>query len=131
MALNGNKPIRLSYTTRAQKPEPDTNGRRVINNNSGDFRNHHISAEKKRRLKIARLRRLRQEKLLKLRSTMTTIPTTIITTTLIPTTTIPSTPETTTFWYDTWVTLEGQSSTPGDLTDSIVDYNYDDKIDNY
>lgn len=129
MALNGNKPIRLSYTTtRAQKPEPDNNGRRMINSNSGYFTNPHISAEKKRRLKIARLRRLRQEKLLKLRST---IPTTTITTTLIPTTTFPSTPETTTFLYDTWMTLEGQSSTPNDLTDSILDYNYDDKIDNY
>lgn len=130
MALNGNKPIRLSYTTRAQKPEPNNNDRRVINSNSGSSTNHHISAEKKRRLKIARLRRLRQEKLLKLRSTKTTIPTTIATT-LIPTTIIPSTPETTTFWYDSWVTLEGQSSTPGDVTDSILDYNYDDKIDNY
>lgn len=130
MALNGNKPIRLSYTTRAQIPEPDNNGKRVINSNSGYTTNQHISAEKRRRLKIARLRRLRQEKLLKLRSMTTTIPTTI-TPTLIPTTTIPSTPETTTFWYDTWVTMEGQSSTPSDFTDSILDYNYDGKIDTY
>uniref|UniRef100_A0A671VN55 AE binding protein 1 n=1 Tax=Sparus aurata TaxID=8175 RepID=A0A671VN55_SPAAU len=80
-----------------------------------------ISAERRRRLRIARLRRLRQQRLLRLRTT----------TTLPPTTTIPTTPETTTSWYDSWVIGEGQSSTPGGFTDSFLDYNYEYKIDDY
>lgn len=128
MALHGNKPIRLSYTTRAQPPQTGNSDRRVVNGHGAHSPTSHISAEKKRRLRIARLRRLRQEKLLRLRSMTTTLPTT---TTSLPTTTIPSTPETTTFWYDSWATMEGQSSTPGGFTDSIVDYNYEYKIDSY
>ncbi|TNM90264.1 hypothetical protein fugu_004498 [Takifugu bimaculatus] len=128
MALHGNKPIRLSYTTRAQQPQTSNSDRRVVDSNGAYSPTSHISAERKRRLRIARLRRLRKEKLLRLQSMTTTIPTT---TTLLPTTTIPSTPETTTFWYDSWATMEGQSSTPGGFTDSIVDYNYEYKIDSY
>uniref|UniRef100_A0A3Q3XD17 Uncharacterized protein n=1 Tax=Mola mola TaxID=94237 RepID=A0A3Q3XD17_MOLML len=94
--------------------------------------NTHISAERKRRLRIARLRLLRQQRLMKLRSMTTTATTTTTTTTLPPTTTtIPTTPKSTTPWYDSWLIETGQSSTPGGFTDSILDYNYDYKIDDY
>lgn len=129
MALNGNKPIRLTYSnTRVQYPAVANNGRRVVNGNNVLSPNSHISAERKRRLRIARIRRLRQQRLLNLRSTTTT---TTTTTTLPPTTTIPTTPKTTTSWYYSWVIGEGQSSTPGGFTDSILDYNYEYKIDDY
>uniref|UniRef100_A0A665U621 Adipocyte enhancer-binding protein 1 n=1 Tax=Echeneis naucrates TaxID=173247 RepID=A0A665U621_ECHNA len=110
MALNGNKPIRLSYGNNRLHYPSDVNGNR-----------HVVST---------RLRRLRQQKLMRLRSSTTT---TTTTTTLPPTTTtpIPTTPETTTSWYDSWVINEGQSSTPGGFTDSILDYNYEYKIDDY
>jgi len=117
MALNGNKPIRLSYrNNRARNPAVANGNRRVVGGN-----NSRVGTEQQRRLKIARLRRLRRQRLLKLRST----------TTLPPTTTIPTTPETTTSWYDSWVIGEGQTSTPGGFTDSILDYNYEYKIDDY
>lgn len=129
MALHGNKPIRLSYTTRAQQPPTGGGGRRVVNSSGAHSPTSHSAGEKRRlRLRLARLRRLRQERLNRLRSLTTTIATT---TTSLPTTTAPSTPETTTSWYDSWVTMEGQSSTPGGFTDSMVDYNYEYKIDNY
>uniref|UniRef100_A0A665U6V3 Si:ch1073-459j12.1 n=1 Tax=Echeneis naucrates TaxID=173247 RepID=A0A665U6V3_ECHNA len=100
------------------------------NNNNGYSSNSRVTTEQQRRIKIARLRRLRQQKLMRLRSSTTT---TTTTTTLPPTTTtpIPTTPETTTSWYDSWVINEGQSSTPGGFTDSILDYNYEYKIDDY
>ncbi|CAJ1067981.1 inactive carboxypeptidase-like protein X2 [Xyrichtys novacula] len=123
MALHGNKPIRLSYSNRLQYPAV-TNGnsnRRVSNGNNGYSGSSRVSADRQRRLRIARLRRLRQQRLMRLRST----------TTLPPTTTIPTTPETTTSWYDSWIIGEGQSSTPGGFTDSILDYNYEYKIDDY
>ncbi|XP_049906199.1 inactive carboxypeptidase-like protein X2 [Epinephelus moara] len=124
MALHGNKPIRLSYSNnRAQYPAAPNTNRRVISSNNGYSSNSRISAERQRRLRIARLRRLRQQRLLRMRSTTTTLPPT--------TTTIPTTPETTTSWYDSWIIGEGQSSTPGGFTDSILDYNYEYKIDDY
>ena len=127
MALRGNKPIRLSYgNNREQYPAVVNGNRRVVSDNSnsnGYSQNSQISAERQRRIRIARLRRLRQQRLLRLRSTTTLPPTT--------TTTIPTTPETTTSWYDSWVIGEGQSSTPGGFTDSILDYNYEYKIDDY
>ncbi|XP_040050817.2 adipocyte enhancer-binding protein 1 [Gasterosteus aculeatus] len=123
MALNGNKPIRLSYANnRQQKPAIASGNKRVVDGVNGHSANSQVSTERQRRLRIARIRRLRQQRLLKLRS-MTTLPPT--------TTTIPTTPETTTSWYDSWVTGEGQSSTPGGFTDSILDYNYEYKIDDY
>ncbi|KAM9359839.1 adipocyte enhancer-binding protein 1 [Symphorus nematophorus] len=124
MALHGNKPIRLSYSNnRVQNPAVTNSDRRVFTGNSGYSQNSQISAERLRRIRIARLRRLRQQRLMR-RSSTTTLPP--MTTTLIPTT-----PETTTFWYDSGTTGEGQSSTPGGFTDSIVDYNYEYKIDDY
>ncbi|XP_074526302.1 adipocyte enhancer-binding protein 1 [Halichoeres trimaculatus] len=122
MALHGNKPIRLSYSNnRLQYPAVTNGNRRVANGNNGYSGNSRLSIDQKRRLRLARLQRLRRLRLMRLRST----------TTLPPTTTIPTTPETTTSWYDSWVIGEGQSSTPGGFTDSILDYNYEYKIDDY
>lgn len=123
MALHGNKPIRLSYSNnRIQNPAVASGNRRVFSGNNGYSANSQVSAERQRRLRIARLRRLRQQRLLRLRPTTTLPPTT---------TTFPTTPETTTSWYDSWIIGEGQSSTPGGFTDSILDYNYEYKIDDY
>lgn len=134
MALNGNKPIRLAYSNnKVHYPAGASNGRHVVGGNNVHSSNAHMSAERKRRLRIARIRRLKQQRLMKLRSTTeattTTLPPT--TTTLPPTTTIPTTPELTTSWYDSWILGEGQSSTPGGFTDSILDYNYEYKVDDY
>ncbi|XP_060928388.1 inactive carboxypeptidase-like protein X2 [Limanda limanda] len=121
MALHGNKPIRLSYSNSRSHYTPVTNNNhRAVDGDTGN------SAERRRRLKIARIRRLRQLRLMRLRSTTTA-------TTLPPTTTttVPTTPETTTSWYESWNTMEGQSSTAGGFTDSILDYNYEYKIDDY
>ncbi|KAM7391591.1 hypothetical protein PAMP_022271 [Pampus punctatissimus] len=125
MALHGNKPIRLLShgNTRAQYPVIGNSNRRVVDGYNGYSENSRLSSERQRRLRIARIRRLRQQKLLRLRSMTTTLPPT--------TTTLPTTPETTTFWYDSWPIEEGQSSTPGGFTDSIIDYNYEYKIDDY
>ncbi|XP_008300253.1 inactive carboxypeptidase-like protein X2 [Stegastes partitus] len=124
MALHGNKPIRLSYSNgRTQYSSVNNGHRNVVNGNNGYSPSSRLT-ERQRRLRIARIRRLRQQRLLRLRSTTTT--------TLPPTTTtIPTTPETTTSWYDSWLVGEGQSSTPGGFTDSILDYNYEYKIDDY
>lgn len=123
MALNGNKPIRLSYgNNKVQSPAVGSGNRRFVNGNNGVTANSGVIAERQKRLRIARIRRLRQQRLLKLRPTTTLPPTT---------TTIPTTPETTTFWYDSWTVGEGQSSTLGGFTDSILDYNYEYKIDDY
>lgn len=127
MALHGNKPIRLSYSNtnnRVQQPAVPNGNRRVVDGSNGYSPNSRVSAERQRRLRMARLRRLRQLRLMRLRAMTTT-------TTLPPTTTIPTTPETTTSWYDSWLIGEGQSSTPGGFTDSILDYNYEYKIDDY
>lgn len=124
MALHGNKPIRLvgHGNTRVQYPVVINSNRRVVNSNNGYSANSQVSSDRQRRLRIARLRRLRQQRLMRLRSTTTLPPTT---------TTIPTTPETTTSWYDSWTIGEGQSSTPGGFTDSILDYNYEYRIDDY
>lgn len=122
MALHGNKPIRLSYSnSRSQYPSVINSNNRAVDSNNGNL------AERRRRLRIARMRRLRQQRLMRLRST-TTMMTTLPPTT---TTTVATTPEPTTSWYDPWLTMEGQSSTPGGFTDSILDYNYEYKIDDY
>ncbi|KAM8865036.1 adipocyte enhancer-binding protein 1 [Synchiropus picturatus] len=122
MALHGNKPIRLlsNGNRRPQYPLVLNSNRRVVSRGS------HLTSEQQRRLRIARLRRLRQLRLLKLRSmTTTTLPPTTTTTT------IATTPVTTQSWYNPWFIGEGQSSTPGGFTDSILDYNYEYKIDDY
>lgn len=129
MALHGNKPIRLlsNGNNRVQYPVILNGNRNVVNANNGHSQNSGLNPDQKRRLRIARIRRLRQQRLMKLRSTM--MPTTP--TPPPTTTTVPTTPETTTAWYDSWVIGEGQSSTPGGFTDSILDYNYEYKIDDY
>ncbi|XP_071338522.1 inactive carboxypeptidase-like protein X2 [Trachinotus anak] len=135
MALHGNKPIRLSYSNnRVHYPAVVNGNRRVVDNNNGYSQNSRLSPGQQRRIKIARLRRLRQQKLMRLRSTTMLPPTTTTTTTTTPPpppTTIPTTPETTTSWYDSLFIDEGQSSTPGGFTDSILDYNYEYKVDDY
>ena len=123
MALHGNRPIRLviNGNTRSTVHGNRSHGnRRVVVNNNISATNSGQSQERMRRIRIARLRRLRRQRLLRLRTTLP--PTT--------TTTIPTTPEPTTSWYDSWM-IEGQSSTPGGFTDSILDYNYEYKIDDY
>ncbi|KAG7490517.1 inactive carboxypeptidase X2 [Solea senegalensis] len=132
MALHGNKPIRLSYSNnRVHYPATGNGNRRVVvNNNNALSPNSRVGAERRRRLRIARLRRLRQQKLMKQRLTTTALPPTTTTTTAAPTT-VPTTAEATTSWYDSWLIDEGQSSTPGGFTDSILDYNYEFKIDDY
>ncbi|XP_061586809.1 inactive carboxypeptidase-like protein X2 [Cololabis saira] len=121
MALHGNKPIRLSYSNNKVYYPSVRNGQSHVGN-SGLPQSSQLSVEQRKRIRVARLRRLQQQRLLRLRS--------MTTTTLPPTTTIPTIPETTTFWYDSWL-AEGQSSTPGGFTDSILDYNYDFKVDDY
>lgn len=120
MALHGNKPIRL--VTHGNTRTTFVNGNRRVVNNGISATNPRLSPERLRRIRIARLRRLRRQRLLRLRTTTTLPPTT--------TTTIPTTPEATTSWYDSWM-IEGQSSTTGGFTDSILDYNYEYKIDDY
>lgn len=131
MALHGNKPIRLTYSNnRIHYPAVTTNGRNAVD---GSRAANSDTAERRRRLRIARIRRLRQQRLQRLRSTTTTEATTTTlpptTTTTIPTTTIPTLPESTTSWYDSWLLEETQPPTPSSYTDT-VDY-YDYKIDDY
>uniref|UniRef100_A0A1A7WTV2 AE binding protein 1 n=1 Tax=Iconisemion striatum TaxID=60296 RepID=A0A1A7WTV2_9TELE len=113
MALHGNKPIRLSYSNSRTQNSVSSN-RRVAESSNRFSINSQMSPERRRQLKIARIRRLRQQKRMRLKSTTETAP--ITTTTQPPTTTIP-----TTSWYDSW----GQFPTPA------VDYNYEYKIDDY
>ncbi|KAM9743208.1 inactive carboxypeptidase-like protein X2 isoform 2-T2 [Menidia menidia] len=126
MALHGNKPIRLTYGNNRVQNQATNGQRRVLYDKNGNSSTSPVSSQYLRRQRLARIRRLRRLRLMRLRSMMTTTtspPTT--------TTTIPTTPETTTFWYDSWLIGEGQSSTPGGFTDSIQDYNYEYKIDDY
>lgn len=123
MALHGNKPIRLvgHGNTRVQYPTVIQGNRRVAGGSTGFSTNSRLGLDRQRRLRIARLRR---QRLMRLRKTTTLPPTTT-------TTTVPTTPEVTTAWYDSWIIGEGQSSTPGGFTDSILDYNYEYKVDDY
>ncbi|XP_015242875.1 PREDICTED: inactive carboxypeptidase-like protein X2 isoform X1 [Cyprinodon variegatus] len=117
MALHGNKPIRLSYSSSRVLYPPGSSINRLVTDVSG--RNpSNLSPERRRRLMLRRIRRLRQQKLLRLRST--TMPTTTTTTTTTAATTAP-----TTSWYDSFSFGEGESFTPG------LDYNYEYKIDDY
>ncbi|RVE68463.1 hypothetical protein OJAV_G00092040 [Oryzias javanicus] len=114
MALHGNRPIRLSYGNgRTQNSAGSTPRRRVSQDGGVVVPGSTLMAVQRRK---QRLRRLRLQKIMKLRA-MTTLPPTT-------TTTLPTTAETTTSWYDSWPLWEGQSSTPGGFTDSLLDYNY-------
>lgn len=130
MALHGNKPIRLlSYgNSRTQHSQFVNNNRQLGVGKNGLPWDPQVRRERLRRLRLARFRRLRQ--LRRMRSTTTLPPTTTTTTATTTTTTVPPT-ESTTSWYDSWLMGEGQSSTPGGYTDSILDYNYEYKIDDY
>ncbi|XP_039875392.1 inactive carboxypeptidase-like protein X2 [Simochromis diagramma] len=124
MALHGNKPIRIAYSnSRVQYTTVNNGHRSVIGASNGSSTNSRLSPEQRRKRKIALIRRLRQRKLMKAMSMRTTLPPTTTTTT------IPTTTEATTSWYESWVWGEGQSSTPGGFTDSIMDYDY--KISDY
>lgn len=128
MALHGNKPIRLTYSNnRVHYPAVTTNGRNAIGGSRAETSSD--IAERRRRLRLARIRRLRQQRLLRLRSTTTT---TEATTTTSPptTTTVPAPTESTTSWYDSWLLEETQTSAPSGFTDSL-DYSYEYKIDDY
>lgn len=121
MALHGNKPIRLSYSnTRTHNPSVVSSSRRVAGGTNSFSTNSQLSPEQRKRLKIMRIRRLRQQKLLRVRPTTAATTTTTTTTTRPTTSLIP-----TTWWYDSWAIGEGQSPTPG------LDYNYEYKIDDY
>lgn len=80
-----------------------------------------------RRLRLMKIRRLRQQRLL---ASKTTPPTTTMTTT----TSLPTTTENTTPWYDPWTLGEISESTTQpeeiELTDAL-DYNYNYNIDDY
>ncbi|KAF7667926.1 hypothetical protein LDENG_00042180 [Lucifuga dentata] len=127
MALHGNKPIRLLShgNSRTHQSSTANSNRHVAVSKHRYSLDPQVRRERLRRLRIARLRRLRQMRLM--RSTTTLPPTTTTTTT---TTTAPPT-ESTTSWYDSWFIGEGLSSTPGGFTDSILDYTYEYKIDDY
>ncbi|XP_041757383.1 adipocyte enhancer-binding protein 1, partial [Coregonus clupeaformis] len=124
MALHGNKPIRLlSHGNGGTRLNTVSNGnRRVVHNNGGTAMDPEMRRMQQRKLRLARLHRLRQQKLM--RSTTTLPPTT----TPVPTTTEA---EPTTAWYDSWFIGEGQTSAPEGFTDSILDYNYEYKINDY
>ncbi|XP_041854918.1 inactive carboxypeptidase-like protein X2 [Melanotaenia boesemani] len=119
MALHGNKPIRLTYAN-SRTQYPVGGGQKRLPSGSNGY-SPNSSADRRRRLRLARIRK---QRLMRLKSmTTSTLPPT--------TTTVPTTPETTTFWYDSWPIEEGQSSTPGGFTNFSLDYNYEYKIDDY
>lgn len=122
MALHGNKPIRLlSHGNGGTRRNTASNGNsRVVHNNGAAANEPETIRMRQQKRRLGRLRRLRQQKLMRL------------TTTLPPTTTpVPTTTEAepTTAWYDSWLIGEGQTSAPEGFTDSILDYNYE--IDDY
>uniref|UniRef100_A0A671RFR3 Adipocyte enhancer-binding protein 1 n=1 Tax=Sinocyclocheilus anshuiensis TaxID=1608454 RepID=A0A671RFR3_9TELE len=132
MALHGNRPIRLlssgnrgsgqRYTYSSNQIPNSKFSNQIPNGNGGDMRRARL-----RRLRLMKIRRLRQQRLLA--SKTTTPPTTTTTTT----TTVPPTIESTTPWYDSWPLGEifEENTTPPEvieLTDAL-DYNY--KIDDY
>ncbi|XP_041755233.2 adipocyte enhancer-binding protein 1 [Coregonus clupeaformis] len=122
MALHGNKPIRLLSHGGTRRNTASNGNSRVLHNNGAAAIDPEKSRMRQQKQRLARLRRLRQQKLM--RSTTTLPPTT----TPVPTTTEA---EPTTAWYDSWLIGEGQTSAPEGFTDSILDYNYEYKIDDY
>lgn len=131
MALHGNKPIRLlspgggtHYVSRG------STGRSSISNRILGTSDRDSSRAHSRRLRLMKLRRLRQQRLLAAQTTTTALPPTTTT----PTTTVPPTTESTTPWYDSWLLEELPEENPTqpelEITDSL-DYNYNYKIDDY
>ncbi|PWA19765.1 hypothetical protein CCH79_00006926 [Gambusia affinis] len=118
MALHGNKPIRLSYSNSRAQTSLRSRSSSSQKRGNGISSNSNVSPQRRRMLRIERLRRLRQQRLMRLRlsSTTTTMPTTTTTTT---------TAAPTTSWYDSWGLGEVESFTP------VLDYNYEYKIDDY
>ncbi|XP_026125574.1 inactive carboxypeptidase-like protein X2 [Carassius auratus] len=127
MALHGNRPIRLLNSGNrgsGQRYTYSTN--QIPNGNGGDIKRARLH-----RLRLMRIRRLRQQRLLA--SITTTLPTTTTTTTT--TTTVPPTTESTSPWFDSWPlgeTFEENTTPPEEieLTDSL-DYDYNYNIDDY
>uniref|UniRef100_A0A672N8A8 Adipocyte enhancer-binding protein 1 n=1 Tax=Sinocyclocheilus grahami TaxID=75366 RepID=A0A672N8A8_SINGR len=134
MALHGNRPIRLlssgnrgsgqHYTYSTNQIPNSKFSNQIPNGNGGDMNKARL-----RRLRLIRIRRLRQQRLLANKTTMLPITTTTTTTTVPPTT------ESTTPWYDSWPlgeTFEENTTPPEEieLTDAL-DYNYNLKIDDY
>ncbi|XP_067087211.1 inactive carboxypeptidase-like protein X2 [Osmerus mordax] len=114
MALHGNKPIRLLSHGNSGAPRNTVVGG---NRRNGGFPiDPEMRRMRLRKLRLARLRRLRQERLM--RATTTSPPTT---------TTVATTTESTTAWYD----FPWDKSTSEGFTDSILDYNYEIKVDDY
>uniref|UniRef100_A0A674A7Q6 AE binding protein 1 n=1 Tax=Salmo trutta TaxID=8032 RepID=A0A674A7Q6_SALTR len=124
MALHGNKPIRLlSHGNGGTRRNTVSNSNRHVAHPDGvTAMSPELRREQKKKLRLDRLRRLRQQR--PMRSTTTLPPTT----TPVPTTTEA---EPTTAWYDSWFIGEGQTSAPESFTDSILDYKYEYKIDDY
>ena len=118
MALHGNKPIRLlSHGNGGSRRNTEVGGnRRPAFGNGGVAVDPEMRRMRLRKLRLARLRRLRQERLM--RATTTSPPTT---------TTVATTTESTTAWYD----FPWDKSTSEGFTDSILDYNYEIKVDDY
>uniref|UniRef100_A0A8C2L031 Adipocyte enhancer-binding protein 1 n=1 Tax=Cyprinus carpio TaxID=7962 RepID=A0A8C2L031_CYPCA len=135
MALHGNRPIRLLSSGNRGSGQRYTYSRNQIPNSkfSNQFPNSNggdMSKARLRQLRIMRIRRLRQQRLLA-RNTTTPPPTT--TTTI--TTTVPPTTESTTPWYGSWPLgeiFEENTTSPEEteLTDSL-DYNYNYTTDDY
>uniref|UniRef100_A0A8C1C6E7 AE binding protein 1b n=1 Tax=Cyprinus carpio carpio TaxID=630221 RepID=A0A8C1C6E7_CYPCA len=135
MALHGNRPIRLLSSGNRGSGHRYTYSRNQIPNSkfSNQFPNSNggdMSKARLRQLRIMRIRRLRQQRLLA-RNTTTPPPTT--TTTI--TTTVPPTTESTTPWYGSWPLgeiFEENTTSPEEteLTDSL-DYNYNYTTDDY
>ncbi|XP_051525301.1 inactive carboxypeptidase-like protein X2 isoform X2 [Myxocyprinus asiaticus] len=136
MALHGNKPIRLLSNGNRGGGQyyPHSSGRRYSSNQIPAGNDGDMNRARLRRLRLLRLHRLRQQRLL---AAKTTPPTTTITTTTTTTTTVLPTTESTTPWYE-WPleTLEENTTPPEEieLTDTLdynYNYSYSYKIDDY
>uniref|UniRef100_A0A4W4GV44 F5/8 type C domain-containing protein n=1 Tax=Electrophorus electricus TaxID=8005 RepID=A0A4W4GV44_ELEEL len=136
MALHGNKPIRLlNPGGRSRYVSHGNSGRYIVSNqipvNNGKLANR----SRFRRLRLMRLRRLRQQRLLAAKMTTTVLPPTttmLSTTAAVPTTVSPT--ESTTAWYDYWMFTdlpeENTTQLETEITDSL-DSNYTYGFDDY
>lgn len=123
MALHGNKPIRLlSHGNGGTIWHMVPNGNRNMEFHGHALMDSTTRDQRRKELGLDRPRHLRQQRLMRLTKTLPP------TTTPVPTTTEA---EPTTAWYDSWFIGEGQTSAPESFTDSILDYKYEYKIDDY